>query len=269
MTMTSVKKKESIADEINEILKPKELTEETDEVEAKFEEFNEFEERDSKVNQVSDIRRQTARSLSELDSKYKGKVVSRKELEAEDDISDSSDNDDDLEDEEESDIEAGSGDEVNDATDSGEEHEEDEEDQSEASDEDDSNASEGSDEDDDDDFQDDFDISQYAKPQNSSSSATSPRDIKSQLLKSSSLNEEIKKGFCVQNQLKIWEKLLEVRIKSQKMLITANSLPSFDDHLELSSLDDSTFSEKVEKTCDGVHRLLDNLLELQSTLVNR
>jgi len=73
----------------------------------------------------------------------------------------------------------------------------------------------------------------------------------------------------VQSQLKIWEKLLEVRIKSQKMLITANSLPNFDDHLELTSSDNPEFSVKVEQACDGIHGLLDNLLELQNTLASR
>lgn len=83
-------------------------------------------------------------------------------------------------------------------------------------------------------------------------------------------SEEVQKGICVQNQLKIWEKLLEVRIKAQKMLITANSLPDYDAHIALTEDDtESQFLEKCESTCDNVYGLIDNLLELQSTLVER
>lgn len=245
--MSSAKKKKSISDQINEILKPKELTEEADEIEAKFEEFTETGDR---PNQLSDIRRQTARSLSELDSKYKGKVVSRKQLEAEEDPSE-----DPSEDEADQKYASGSDEDVE------SEYDEDGED------------SEGGEEESDDelgsedDYDDDgLDLSQFTK---SKQSFNSTSEDKTQLLKTSSLNEEIQKGVCVQNQLKIWEKLLEVRIKSQKMLITANSLPDFDAQLELTSLDDSAFAERVEITCDSLHGLLDNFLELQSTLVNR
>lgn len=254
--MSSSKKKQSISEQINEILKPKQLVEETDDTEARFEEFTEH---SDAVQQLSDIRKQTARNLSELDSKYKGKAVSRKELEQDgSELSDGSSEEDEL-----------PGDEANYATES---------DDSEELDNDEVEEEEEEFSDQSDDFEDgsegDYDLSQFTKPQNSSRSAAqistefdSTQDTK--LLEESSLNEEIQKGVCVQNQLKLWEKLLEVRIKSQKMLITANSLPDFDAHLELSSTEQSPFSEKVDRTCDSLHGLLDSLLELQSTLVNR
>lgn len=255
--MSSTKKKKSISEQINEVLKPRDLVEETDDNEARFDEFTEH---DGIVNQLSDIRKQNAKSLSELDSKYKGKVVSRKELE--------------LEVEESSEDESLNGD--NYATDSDESEEsvedgeEDVEENSEEDVEENSEDEEGSDEDTgDDDLGEDYDLSQFnmsqARP--SASKVSGKSRNKNELLKDKSLDEEIQKGVCVQNQLKIWEKLLEVRIKSQKMLLTANALPDFDAHVELASLEDSTFSEKVERTCDGLHGLLDNLLELQSTLV--
>lgn len=256
MTMLSGKKKQSISDQIYDVLKPKELVEEADD-EARFEEFTEH---SDAVHQLSDIRKQTAKHLSELDSKYKGKVVSRKEFEQENgDFSDgSSDSSGQVEnnyatdsDEDETDENVEEEDEVSDQSSDGFLN---------------SSESEGD--------GDDFDLSQFAKPQDTSRGIHSTLDgsnstSETKILRDSSLQEEIKKGVSVQNQLKIWEKLLEVRIKSQKMLITANSLPDFDAHLELSSIEDSPFAEKVEETCDGLHGLLDNLIGLQRTLTQR
>lgn len=257
--MSSTKKNPSISDRISELLKPKQLTEEeTAIVDARVEEFNENLD-DVISNRLSEIRKQTAKTLNELDDKYKGKVVSRKELEldGDEDVSDES-SDDEIQ--KESGIYATDSDEE--MKSGSEEEMEDEEDENSGESEED-----GSGSDDDDDLEeDDFDISQFSKPQQAGS-ALSTIENKADLIRDVSLNEEIKKGVCVQNQLKVWEKLLEVRIKSQKMLITANGLPDFDAHLELS--EDPSFSEKVEKTCDGIHRLMDNLLELQSTLVNK
>lgn len=252
--MSSSKKKQTISDKIHEVLKPKELAEDNDENEARFEEFSELHDVD---NQLSDIRKQNAKALSELDSKYKGKVVSRHQLDESDDSSDS----------EEEDAKSDAY-----ATDSDEQEGSADESSADEGNEDDSeNSSEAAGSEDD---EDDYDISQFMKapptgPTASTSTASRSQESKNQLLKGVSVDEEVKKGVCVQNQLKLWEKLLEVRIKSQKMLITANSLPDYNAHLELSTSDDPTFAEKVEKTCDGIYGLLDNLMELQSTLVNR
>ncbi|CRK87619.1 CLUMA_CG001415, isoform A [Clunio marinus] len=248
--MSSTKSRKSISDQINDVLKPKELVEETDENEAKIEEFREFSDSTNKNVHLSSIRKQSAKNLSELDSKYKGKIVSRKEWE---DESVDSDELKDSEDESEKNDEC--------ATDS--------EDESNNSDVDDENESADDDMDEsdgnEDDYEDDFDMLGLSEYGANSSERTS--NGKTDILKSVSLDDEIKKGVCVQNQLKIWEKLLEVRIKSQKMLITANRLPNFTDHLELSTVEDSPFAEKVDETCSSIHSLLDNLLELQRTLV--
>jgi protein AATF/BFR2 len=244
--MGSKKKGNSIADQINSILKPKELHEERDENEARLENFDEQIEVN---NQLSDIRKQTARHLGELDSKYKGKVVSRKELGLEAD-SESSENDHDLLSEdgsEESEL--------------GEEGEEEEE----QSDDDEESGS-GDESDDSEEDLDDFDISQFSSQKDP---ASSNADDKTVLVTKSSANEEVKRGVCVQNQLKVWEKLLEARIKAQKMLITANSLPDYDSFIELSEVEDSPFAEKIEDACDGLYNMLDNFLELQSILVER
>jgi protein AATF/BFR2 len=180
-------------------------------------------------------------------------------MELEDDMSDNDSDDDDNGAEKSGDYASDSGDDMESVEEEGD-----------TEDDDKSDSEGGSDSDEEeDDFEDDFDLSQFTKSKFPDSTAPKVAQDKTKIIKDESINEEIKKGVCVQNQLKIWEKLLEVRIKSQKMLITANSLPDFDSHLELVTLEDSEFSEKVEKACDGLHGLLDNLLELQSTLVNK
>lgn len=256
----------SISDQISEALKPKQLTEEETAIECAVEEFNENLD-EAISNRLSEIRKQTAKSLNELDDKYKGKAVSRKELELDDEEEDSdgssddqigngnyaTDSDEELEsqeDEEEQDDEE-------------EDQEEEDDDQEENSDEDGSGS--GSDEEEEEDFDDGFDLSQFSKQQ--SKAQTSSTQASSEIIKDVSLSEEIKKGIAVQNQLKLWEKLLEVRIKSQKMLISANSLPDFDAHLELA--EEPEFADKVEATCEGIHQLMGDLLELKDTLVNR
>lgn len=250
--MSTTKKKNMIAEQINNILKPKKLVEDSDDDnDAKVEHFDENIERN---NQQSEIRKQTAKSLSEIDSKYKGKVVSRKELEKYGDDESDSDEENLLSESEEEKYK-----EI-DASDDSEESQSD------------VDSEEGSQDDDDDEDDEDFgecDISQFSTKNKDpvKINDTSQEEAKAVLLKKVSANDEVKKGICVQNQLQVWEKLLEVRIKAQKMLITANSFPNYDSFLELSEVEGSPFYEKIEDACDGIYNLLDNLLELQSTLI--
>jgi protein AATF/BFR2 len=74
-------------------------------------------------------------------------------------------------------------------------------------------------------------------------------------------NENYQKSVSVKNQLEIWEKLLEVRIKSQKLLLTANSLPLPQSFEKLS--DSSEFDRAVEQTFANIETLLTNLQEFQ------
>ncbi|KAL7029105.1 hypothetical protein ACKWTF_006101 [Chironomus riparius] len=241
-------KKDTIADRISDILKPKELTEERDENEAKLENFDEHIE----INQLSDIRKQTARNLSELDKKYKGKVVSREQIEKE--YGNSGSDDDDL---------------LTESEDVNEEESDNSEDvEAENSDSDADNDDSGDGSDDESEQEDDFDISQFISKEQHPADVKSTEEHSTKLVNKETTSNEVKKGICVQNQLKIWEKLLEVRIKSQKMLITANSFPDFDSFIELSEVEGTEFADKIETACDGVYNLLDNLLELQTTLVD-
>lgn len=229
--MATSKSNQLISEQINDILKPQPLAEENDDIEAKIDDFDEFRGEFKNRNFItSEIRRQNTKQLNEVDSKYKGKVVSRKELSQEDgDISVESE-------EMSSDSES---------LDDDSESQEDEDNYG--------------------------DLSQFIT--NKSSQANKNEKEEALLIKKGRQDNdvEIKKGLCVQNQLKVWENLLEVRIKAQKMLITANSLPDYDSFLDLSDIDDneSKFLEKTEGVCDNIYALVDNLLDLQTVLVEK
>lgn len=227
----------AIADQINQALKPKDLYEEETECNAEIEDFDEGLDVGVKNQKLSDFRRRNAPQLHEVDRKYSGEVARRKDFE-DDDVSES---DDEFE---QSESEAGS----SEASESDKDNE-------------DEQVSSDDDEEDDEDFN--FDISQADFSGLNEKSKSSLK-----IMDSKQIDEEIAKGQAVQNQQKIWEKLLEVRIKAQKMLTTANSLPDYDAHIELLEVDnDGEFSDKIEKAADNIHHLLDNLLDLQSTLV--
>lgn len=96
--------------------------------------------------------------------------------------------------------------------------------------------------------------------------AALPEDTVAESIKPSNLHAEISKGTSIQNQLNIWEKLLEVRIHSQKVLIKANSLPAFD-QMQTHVQEDATFKAAVQTTESNVDKLLSKLTEMQSLLV--
>lgn len=87
-------------------------------------------------------------------------------------------------------------------------------------------------------------------------------------MKPSNKNLDILKGFAVQNQLQLWEKLLEVRIHSQKVLLKANSLPHFE-KMETLAENSEEFSAMVNKTSENVERLLGKMCEMQSILIGQ
>ncbi|XP_046424743.1 protein AATF [Neodiprion fabricii] len=76
---------------------------------------------------------------------------------------------------------------------------------------------------------------------------------------------EIEKGRCVRSQLGIWENLLEMRIKLQKCLISSNKMPQYDIHKDLRA--DKTFVKSTNESQKNLTKLLDNLLNLQSSLL--
>lgn len=96
--------------------------------------------------------------------------------------------------------------------------------------------------------------------------ATEKQDM-SRILPKQQKDEHLGKGVCVQNQLQIWEKLLEVRIHSQKMLMKANSLPQPSKFEKLSTNEE--FAELANNTVDQVSRLVSRMRDLQSLLLNQ
>lgn len=76
------------------------------------------------------------------------------------------------------------------------------------------------------------------------------------------------KGVSVQNQLQIWEKLLEVRIHSQKMLIKSNSLPNYAKFHKMTE-DSEDFSNLANETLTNVTDLLSKMRQLQTALLKQ
>lgn len=112
----------------------------------------------------------------------------------------------------------------------------------------------------------DFDGGDMMMPQTSTD--TKEKQDLSQILPKQRVDDQINKGFCVQNQLQIWEKLLEVRIHSQKMLIKANTLPQ-PNKFQCLTQQSAEFSELANNTFDKVATLVTQMRDLQSQLLNQ
>lgn len=229
--MSNMKKKVALADRINEALKPQDLFEEETECNAEIEDFDEHQKNNHKTLPMSDFRKRNARQLYGMDKKYSGSVASRKDFDQQEYGSSDSDN-------------------------MTETHSE------EATDSEQSNGSTSSEDESENDEYFDSSISNFASINSNDKAAVSMK-----IMDSKRIDEEVKKGQSIQNQQKIWENLLEARIKAQKMLTTANAMPDYDSHIELLEVHSEAFSNKVEQSLSNIYNLLDNLVELQSTLV--
>lgn len=184
--------------------------------------------------------------MKDVDQKYRG-VVSKRRLEED------SDDDDSQEDEDDDDLSE------NDSE--GEFVKSNKLNYSENGDFDESNSDEEDDDDEENDQDDDDD-------ENSSENNSDDELVQDDnLLVTNPEESNVNKGVSVKNQLRIWEKMLEMRIHSQKMLLTANSYPSSDYFEKFSS--DEQFIEQSNLAAENVEALLGNLLELQSTLISK
>ncbi|TMW48559.1 hypothetical protein DOY81_006348 [Sarcophaga bullata] len=79
---------------------------------------------------------------------------------------------------------------------------------------------------------------------------------------------EIQKGFSVQNQLRLWERLLELRISLQKILNKTNQLPSPQEINDL-NVGNAKHKDIQQATCRQTCQLLQNLLSLQNNLFSQ
>lgn len=88
-----------------------------------------------------------------------------------------------------------------------------------------------------------------------------------QTMSETNVKAEVEKGGCVRNQLKLWENLLEMRIKLQKCIVTSNQMPQCDTHTGLRS--DPNFVKKVNETKSKLALVLNNMLQLQDLLLKQ
>lgn len=261
----------SIGDKINELLAPKALLDpeynSDDETIAKTRRYESEDEQDQPV-ELSHIRKKNVRMLQDIDAKYSGKISSRNELDRDStDYEESSDSAADTEGfslelkelgSDDDDDNVGTDDEVSkdsdkedvaieDDTEDEDSHIRDEE--ASSFDEDESDFGGG-------------DI--LAEREDDEMTDPEPeKDDEKQL----QINKDVQKGVSIQNQLQIWEKLLEIRIHSQKMLLKANSLPQPNHFQQLASK--SSFDEEASKTVKNVENLLTKMCNLQKALVNQ
>ncbi|XP_037024485.1 protein Aatf [Bradysia coprophila] len=283
----------SIGDKINELLAPKQLHDpeynSEDETVAKTRYYDSEEEEDNQpVAELSHIRKKNVRLLQDIDAKYSGKISSRNELDVSSEYEESSDSEPetgdfaiklkelDSDDGENVDtdtdddgkgsksIESNSGDEVDEAFgEGGDDETEDEESEhsdQDDDDDDDGSSSEGS--------ESDFDGGDIIpRDQNGTNHESDGEVEEKEDENQTKISKDVEKGVSVQNQLHIWEKLLEIRIHSQKMLLKANGLPQANSFQQLQS--NTEFNEAVEKTSANVDKLLTKLCTLQKALINQ
>lgn len=93
------------------------------------------------------------------------------------------------------------------------------------------------------------------------------RDSAVKTMSETDVRADIEKGNCVRNQLKLWENLLEMRIKLQKCLITSNQMPQYDTHEELGS--NTSFVKETNETKSKLTLLLGNMLQLKEILLKQ
>lgn len=90
------------------------------------------------------------------------------------------------------------------------------------------------------------------------------KDANFKTISATNVKEEVEKGQCIQSQLRLWESLLEMRIKLQKCLTNSNQMPQYDTHKSFRN--DTDFMKRTNEAKSKLTLLLDNMLNLQSTL---
>ncbi|KRY58288.1 NFU1 iron-sulfur cluster scaffold -like protein, mitochondrial, partial [Trichinella britovi] len=80
------------------------------------------------------------------------------------------------------------------------------------------------------------------------------------------LLDQKERGIAVQQQLKLWEQMLSLKIRFQKLLQSANRLPQSADYREKLLQSDDELLETFSSARRSVQKLLDELLEFQDHL---
>lgn len=260
---TKKNKSKSLSDKIAESFIPRsfkdpELDSE-DETAAKLVEGDDEDYEFNRNDGLSSIRKRNVKFLSEFSDKYRGKISSRKEFEdseseelanEENNTKENDGDEDDLEEyrnrlknyqiDSEPDEFIGTDEEI----------------------EEEKNNSESGTEDDDS----DYDSSGSGDVESEESDIENEENT--ELLKDNNQSDDIQKGLSVQNQLKIWEKLLEVRIHSQKIVLNANSLPQ-PDVFNTFYENNKDFLKLAEEAQQNVSGLLEKMIEMQQLLLKQ
>ncbi|GBM87346.1 Protein AATF [Araneus ventricosus] len=214
---------------------------------------------DNIQNEVSDLRRKTAPLLEDVDPTYAGRKVSRRDLghifhedgEVGTSVGDS---------DEESDDESHSQDseEDNDLSDdainkfkklvASKSKESDEEEEEEVDDEEGSSDDEESSGVDDDNKESDEITKQFSNID---------------------VTTEIERAQAIKNQKEIWNRLLESRIKLQKLLQTINKLPQYSSYKKLKDKGGKELIESSKKASQSIKHMMKSWMNLQTELINR
>ena len=257
--MASKGKKKTLADKINSLVTTKptnfDSDDEDDNTKAKI--VDHYEENDNSESnfQASKIRTRNVDPLDQLDKRYMGKKISRRDaydttsrstLESEEESNDDTDNDTANSDSVDSD---------------GVEDRDDENLNDESSGEDDDN------EDDSNDELSGEDVADIENESCSNDSSDTERKSDFQTMSHTNVKADIDKGNCVRNQLNLWENLLEIRIKLQKCLFTSNQMPQFDVWKDFK--ENSEYATKTDESTSKLKLLLNNMLELQHSLLKQ
>lgn len=265
-------KKKSLADKISSLVTaaPTNFDSDDDNEDTRAKVVDNDDESDNFVSnfQVSEIRKRNIDLLDESDERYKGKKVSRKEVYSDDsDSIDTRENDSDGEEDEEEEEEEN---EINDSEDDEEESYNNENSSNEDVDNKDNDFSENNDsiEDETDDNDDNESVrSNVEEESDDNVNAKTKKKSNFKTISRTNLRADIEKGNCVRNQLKLWESLLEVRIKLQKCLVTSNQMPQHDIYKDLK--ENVEYRQKTNESRNKLKMLLNNLLQLQSVLLKQ
>ncbi|CAK9832888.1 Protein AATF [Anthophora retusa] len=262
--MTLKAKKKSLADKINSLVTTTPITfnsdaEDEDTTAKVIDHYDESDDANSDF-QTSEIRKRTVDHLDQIDERYKGKKVSRKDIYNNNDDFNSrsiSENEDE---------EMGSMGEESNMTNT------DDEESIESNDDANSSAIDNDKNDrvdDESDIEDDESDIEDDESDIEDESDTSPVKMGKNFQTMSKINvkEEIERGNCVRNQLKLWESLLEVRIKLQKCLAASNQMPQYD--ISKNFKMDPQYAKAVDETSSKLKLLLNNILQLRYFLLKQ
>ncbi|XP_055930526.1 protein AATF-like isoform X1 [Argiope bruennichi] len=213
-------------------------------------------------SEISDLRRKNAPLLEDVDPTYAGRKVSRRDLGHifhEDGVGGTSVGDSDEESDDES-FSKGSGDfsddEIKDfkklvASKSKESSEEEEENDDEVDDDD--------EEDGDDDDEESSDVDDETKESDEMTKQFSNIDV----------TTEIERAQAIKNQKEIWNRLLESRIKLQKLLQIINKLPQYSAYKKLKEKGGKELIESSKKAHQSIKHMMKSWLNLQTELINK